>query len=112
MVKSLSYVGYAYYLLKDYNNSLNHLEKSLRMLERIHHNAAHPNIATSLLNIGVIYDKQEDYSRALDYYERALKIFQVFYKQNHSSIIWLEKRINEITQMFVNGVFDLFNFNH
>ena len=46
----------------------------------------HPDIATSLNNIGLVYSDQGKYDEALEYYKRSLKIYEETLPSNHPDI--------------------------
>jgi tetratricopeptide (TPR) repeat protein len=66
------------------------------MNKRIHKNVNHPDIATSLNNIGVVYFSLREFHKALDYYERSLRMKQVFFDSTNPQIILLQQRIKNL----------------
>ncbi len=85
-----------YNSLGEYQNALDYHNRSLEMNKRIHKNVNHPDIATSLNNIGVVYFSLREFHKALDYYERSLRMKQVFFDSTNPQIILLQQRIKNL----------------
>jgi tetratricopeptide (TPR) repeat protein len=61
--------------------------------------ANHPNLATSLSNIGQLYSNMGEYSKALSFHEKALKIRQESLPENHPD---LATSLSNIGQVYCN----------
>jgi tetratricopeptide (TPR) repeat protein len=53
-------------------------------------------VATLYSNIGLVYDDKGDYSTALDYYQKSLDIFKRILPAEHSNIVVLTAKIEEL----------------
>ncbi|CAF0869022.1 unnamed protein product [Rotaria sp. Silwood1] len=70
----------------DYNSSLDHLRKSLEILEKSKSNNSH--IAYIYNSIGEVYQKTGEIKLALESFEKALDIFKETFTDDHENIAW------------------------
>jgi tetratricopeptide (TPR) repeat protein/DNA-binding CsgD family transcriptional regulator len=71
MVSTLDNIGTVYAGLGNYNQSILHLSKALKIAEKIDDKS---DIAHIMLGIGSNYANFEEYNKAIDYYEKSMKI--------------------------------------
>ena len=69
----------------DYDMAMALFQRVLRINEE-KYGENHPDIATSLNNIGMVYAKQSDYGRAQCYYNKALKIQTELLGESHPDV--------------------------
>ena len=69
-----------------YSQALCHDEEALKILRAVFGDN-HPDVATSLNNIGSVYYSQGAYSQALSHCEQALKILRAVFGENHPNVV-------------------------
>ncbi|XP_019613615.1 PREDICTED: uncharacterized protein LOC109461677 [Branchiostoma belcheri] len=79
----LRYLGDACLSVGDYEKAISLHEQALQMYRSIYgQTKAHPDIATSLSNVGLAWGQLGDYRRAISYYEQALQMYKSIYGQS------------------------------
>src|SRR5262249_54917785 len=59
----------------EYAKALEYYQQALDMRQKLY-NKPHPDVASSLYNIGIVYTQQREYARALKYYDEALNVLR------------------------------------
>ncbi len=81
-----SILGLIYQQKGYFNNALDHLLKSLKILQKID-DADSLKVAANYHNLASIYDEKGDYKRALNYYQQSLKLKKRRFGEGHISVI-------------------------
>ncbi|XP_066297950.1 uncharacterized protein [Branchiostoma lanceolatum] len=82
----LNGISLAYHMAGDHGKSISYQEKALKMLRSVHsQDAAHPDIADSLNNLGAVWSELGDYTKAVSYLEQALQMHKSIYGQGTSN---------------------------
>ena len=74
-------MGLNYAGLEQYDNALDHYNKSLTIDKSIDEKSN--DVASTLNNIGVIYENKNDFSKALQLYEESLSIKKQLFGEKH-----------------------------
>ncbi|MDF3047571.1 MAG: hypothetical protein K0R73_689 [Candidatus Midichloriaceae bacterium] len=82
---SLDNIGITYERLGEYQEALQHHQKSLKMRKRIHKDDSH-DFTDSLNNIGNAYAKLKKYEKALKCHKKSLKMGIRIHKSDHPAI--------------------------
>ncbi len=69
----------------EYKAAKNYYERALK-IEEAHFGPEHPNVASTLGNLGSAYSALGDAKTAKNYYERALKIYEAHYGPEHPNV--------------------------
>jgi len=76
---------YQEHITMSYEEGLKLYQRSLAIREVVY-NGNHPDIATSLINVGGIYEAQGQYDKALEYYQQSFATRKALYGDNHPNV--------------------------
>ena len=74
--------GVSYGFLGDYDNGLKFQLEALKMRQNLY-KGDHPDVANSLINVGLAFENIGDYESDLKYQLEALRMCRSLYNENH-----------------------------
>ncbi len=88
--------------LKQSEKAINYYKDALKLSETIYE-ITHPNIATTLENIGTEYANQKKYEEALKYFQKKLDIYKINILENTQEIHNIQAKINILKELIATN---------